>query len=58
MEAWAAARSTPATTQAGLFAKLQAIIRFMDDLQEDDLHEAEWMAIKADVQRLSGEARP
>ena len=58
MEVWAAARSTPATTQAGLFAKLQAIIRFMDDLQEDDLYEAEWMAIKDDMQRITGEARP
>ena len=58
MEVWATARSTPATTQAGLLAKLKAIIRFMDDLQENDLYEAEWMAIKADMQGITGEARP
>ena len=57
-EAWTRARGIPITTQAGFFAKLKAIIRFMDDLQEDDLYEAEWMAIKDDMQRITGEARP
>ena len=57
-EAWVRARETPITTQAGLLAKLQAVIRFMADLQEEDLHEAEWLAIKTDVGRITGEARP
>ena len=55
--AWATARDTPATTQAGLFAKLQATVRFMTDLEVDELYDAEWRAIKADVQRLAGEVR-
>ncbi len=55
MEAWTRARDIPATTQAGLFAKLQATVRFMDDLKEDDLYEAEWQAIKIDVRRIAGE---
>ena len=51
-------RDIPATTQAGLFARLQATVRFMADLGEDEeLYEAEWCAIKADVQRIAGEAR-
>jgi len=57
-EAWTRARNIPTTTQVGLFAKLQAIIRFMDDLQEDEMYETEWHAIKADMQRITGEARP
>ncbi len=57
VEAWATARDIPATTQAGVFAKLQATIRFMDDLEEGELYEAEWCAIKADVQRVAREAR-
>ena len=56
-EAWTRARDIPTTTQAGLFAKLQAIVRFMDDLEEDEMYEAEWTAIKADMQRITGEAR-
>ncbi len=55
MEAWTTARDIPATTQAGLFAKLQSIVRFMAYLQEDDLWEGEWQAIKADVQRIAGD---
>ncbi len=54
MAAWAAARDIPSTTRAGLFAKLQATIRFMTDLEQDELYEAEWQAIKADVQRVAG----
>ena len=59
-EAWTRARGIPITTQAGLFAKLQATIRFMADFEEGDgeLYEDEWRAIKADVQRITGEARP
>ena len=56
MEAWAKAREIPITTQAGLCAKLQAMIRFMADLGEGELWEAEWNAIKADTQRITGEA--
>ena len=47
------ARDIPVTTQAGLFAKLQATIRFMTDIVENELYEDEWLAIKADVQRLA-----
>ena len=54
MAAWERARKTPATTQAGLFAKLQAAIRFMADLGEEQLYEAEWCAIKDDVHRITG----
>jgi hypothetical protein len=57
MEAWAAARGIPATTQAGLFARLQATVQFMTDLEVDELYETEWCVIKADVQRIAGEAR-
>ena len=53
-EAWTRARDIPTATRAGLFAKLQAIVRFMDDLQEDEMWEAEWLAIKADLQRPTG----
>ena len=58
MEAWKKAREIPITTQAGLCAKLQAMIRFMADLGEGELWEAEWNAIKADTQRITWEARP
>ncbi len=51
------AGTLPAATQAGMFAKLQATVRFMDDLEVDELYEAEWNAIKADVRRIAGEAR-
>ncbi len=54
MAVWEKARKIPATTQAGLFAKLQATIRFMADLEQDELYDAEWSAIKADVQRIAG----
>ncbi len=53
MKAWAVARDIPATTQAGLFAKLQEVVRFMDDLGEGELYEAEWHIIKADVLRIA-----
>ena len=58
MKAWATARGMPATTRAGLFAKLQEVARFMDDIGEEELYEAEWQAIKADVQRIAGEPHP
>ena len=54
-EAWTRARDIPVTTQAGLFTKLQAAIRFTDNLGEDELYEAEWDAIKSDVRRITGE---
>ena len=57
-KAWTRTRDIPTTTQVGLFAKLQAVIRFMADLQEDGLWEAEWVAVKADMRRITGEARP
>ena len=50
------ALDTPAATQAGLFAKLQGVVQFTADLEEDELYEAEWNTIKADVQRITGEA--
>ena len=56
MAVWEKTRKILATTQAGLFAKLQATIRFMTDLGQDELYEAEWQAIKADVQRVAGRA--
>ena len=56
MAVWEKTRKILATTQAGLFAKLQATIRFMTDLGQDELYEAEWQAIKADVQRIAGRA--
>ena len=52
--AWTRARDIRATTQAGLFAKLQATVRFMTDLEVDELYETEWSVIKADVQRITG----
>lgn len=55
-EAWTRARDIPATTQAGVIAKLQGAVRFMTDLGEDQLFEAEWLAIKADVLNLGGPA--
>ncbi len=55
MEAWKTARDMPVTTQTGLFTKLQAAIRFMADLGEDGLWEAEWSAIKSDMRRITGE---
>ena len=55
--AWTRARDIPATTQAELFAKLQATVRFMTDLEVDELYETEWSVIKADVQRVAGESR-
>jgi hypothetical protein len=55
MEAWAAARGIPATTQAGLFARLQATDRFMTGLKEDELYDADWNIIKSDVQRIAAE---
>ncbi len=54
MAVWEKTRKIPATMQAGLFAKLQATIRFMTDLGQDELYEDEWSAIKADVQRIAG----
>ena len=58
MAAWTRARDIPAATQDGLFAKLQTAIRFMDDLEEDHLYDDEWHVLKADVRRMTGEARP
>ena len=55
MKAWATARDTPAATRAGLFAKLQGVVQFIADLEEDDLYEAEWQTIKTDVRRIAGE---
>ncbi len=57
MVAWTRARDIRATTQAGLFAKLQATVQFMTDLETDELYEAEWQAIKADMQRIAGGTR-
>ncbi len=56
LAAWKAVQSIPATTQVGLFARLQATDRFMTHLQEDDLYDEDWRIIKADVQRIAGEA--
>ena len=52
--AWTRARDAPASTQAGLFAKLQGMVRFMANLSIDELYETEWSVIKADVQRITG----
>ena len=57
MAAWERVRNTPATTQAGLIARLQATDRFMTDLGETDLYDTDWCIIKADVQRITGETR-
>lgn len=53
LAAWKVVQSIPATTQAGLFARLQATDRFMSHLQEDDLYDEDWCIIKADVQRIT-----
>ncbi len=57
MKAWETARDTPAATQAGLFAKLQGMVQFVDELSIDELYEAEWNTIKADVRRIAGEGQ-
>ena len=51
-KAWARARDIPATTQAGIIAKLQGAVRFVTELGEDELFEDEWRAVKADVLNL------
>ena len=56
MAAWERVRNTPATTEAGLIARLQATDRFMTELGETDLYDTDWRIIKADVQRITGEA--
>lgn len=53
MKAWDRARNTPATTQAGLFAKLQAMVQYGTYLGEANLYETDWSVIKADVQRIA-----
>jgi hypothetical protein len=53
--AWEKAQKIPATTQAGLFARLQATDRFMTGLKEDELYDADWNIIKSDVQRIAAE---
>ena len=57
LAAWKVAQAIPATTQAGLFARLQATDRFMTGLGESEIYDTEWSVIKADVQRITGEAR-
>ena len=56
MEAWTTARDIPAKTQAGLIARIRATERYMTDLEEASIYEEDWSVIKADVQRITGEA--
>ena len=54
MESWERVRKIPATTQAGLLARLQATNRYMRDLGEETIYEEDWAIIVADVQRIAG----
>ncbi len=56
MAAWERVRKIPATTQAGLLARLQATDRYVTDLGEETIFEEDWSVITADVQRITGEA--
>ncbi len=56
MAAWERIRKIPATTQAGLLARLQATDRYMTDLGEETIFEEDWSVIMGDVQRIAGEA--
>ena len=54
MAAWDRVRAIPATTQAGLLARLQATNRYMHDLGEETIYEEDWAIIVADAQRIAG----
>ncbi len=54
MAAFETARNIPATTKAGLYARIQATERFMTGLEEDAVYEEDWRVIKADVRRIAG----
>ncbi len=53
MESWERVRKIPATTQAGLLARLQATNRYMHNLGEETIYEEDWAIIVADVQRIA-----
>ncbi len=57
MEAWERIRAIPATTQAGLLARLQATDRYMTGLGEETIFEEDWSVIMGDVRRIEGEVR-
>ncbi len=57
LKVWKRVRAVPATTQAGLLARIQATDRYMTGLGEGEIYDTEWSVIKNDAQRIAREVR-